>query len=109
MKYVVDGLAFLCIILLAIFVWTLIIDPVNIWNHPGNRNPIKSRIDLMVILGVLLIMSFLVDKFVKDKFQKLRRVFRLTRRVTRSFSVIYLSVYLILFVASFMIIISAKP
>jgi len=109
LRFSVDGLAFLCILSLAIFIWTLFIDPVTIWNHSGNRNPIKSRIDILAIIGVLLIMSFLVDKFLKVKFQELRRVIFLTRRIKRYISFIYLSIYLSLFIISFLIVINAKP
>ncbi len=108
LKLAVFSLAFLCILLLTIFIWTLIIDPSTIWNHPGNRNPIKSRTDLIAIIGVLLILSFIWDGFVKNKVQKLRKVISLTNRLTRSFSFIYLSFYLILFVVSILILIAAK-
>jgi hypothetical protein len=108
-KLSLDALAFACIFLLFFFFWSLIIDPSTLSTHPGNRNPIKSRPDLIIMIFALIIGSVLIDKSVKNKTNKIRRAIHLTRNVSRIISILYLSIFIVIFVTSFLILIGIIP
>ena len=104
-KLSLDALAFLCVLLLVFFCWILIIDPSTLLNHSRSHNPIKSRIDLIIIVFVLIIGSVLINKNVKNRSKKIRKAISITRNVTRMNSFFYLSIFILMFVTSFLILI----
>ncbi len=102
-----SALTHTCLLFLAVFIWSLIIDRNEFWNYSG-RNPFKSRIEI-VCLSIGFIFLVIYNSTYKANFSDAKKAVIKMNRVTRWQAYLYLSFYVLLFAISMYLVIIAHP
>jgi len=94
-----ENLAFICIIFLSIFIWSLFIDRTAFWEYKG-KSPISNRIDFVMVMLTVFVATTL-GAFYTYNFSGLRQVVKNTNKITKTHAVFYLSLYFLMLISTF--------
>jgi len=100
-----DGLAFMCLLFLAVFIFMLFVDKDLLWNVIRKRLPLGPLVKGILALLAPILLLMLSGRLTKQKIKTIRKVIKIKSRIKRSYSILYVSFFTALFV--FAIIIAA--
>ncbi len=106
----VDGLAFCSLIILSLFIFILFVDKDILWNVIRKRLPLGPLVKGGLVLLVPILFFLLSRRLTPRRIRTIRRVIELKKKLKRSFSIAYVSVYIGMFILTVVLIaISRTP
>jgi hypothetical protein len=98
-----DGLAFMCLLFLAVFIFILFVDKDLLWNVIRKRLPLGPLVKGILTLLVPILLLVLSGRLTKQKIRTVRKVIRIKDRIKRSYSILYVGFFTALFVLAIVI------
>ena len=98
-----DGLAFMCLLFLAVFIFMLFVDKDLLWNVIRKRLPLGPLVKGILALLVPILLLVLSGRLTKQKIKTIREVIKIKNRIKRSYSILYVGVFTALFVLAIVI------
>lgn len=98
-----DGLAFMCLLFLSLFVFMLFIDKELLWDLIRKRLPFGPMAKGILLLLTPIIIFMLSGRLTKQKIKTIRKVIKVKSRIKRVYSMLYIGFFVILFVLALVI------
>ncbi len=98
-----DGLAFMCLLFLAVFIFMLFVDKDLLWNVIRKRLPLGPLVKGILALLVPILLLVLSGRLTKQKIKTIRKVIKIKNRIKRSYSILYVGFFTALFVLAIVI------
>jgi len=98
-----DGLAFMCLLFLAVFIFMLFVDKDLLWNVIRKRLPLGPLVKGILALLVPILLLMLSGRLTKQKIKTIRKVIKIKNRIKRSYSILYVGFFTVLFVSAIII------
>lgn len=98
-----DGLAFMCLLFLAVFIFMLFVDKDLLWNVIRKRLPLGPLVKGIFALLVPILLLVLSGRLTKQKIKTIRKVIKIKNRIKRSYSILYVGFFTALFVLAIVI------
>ena len=98
-----SGLSFCCLIVFSLFVLILFIDSDLLWQIIRRRLPLGPMVKGIFILLIPIFYWLYSLKVTKQKIKRIRRVILIKRKFNRTFSLLYVSFFAVLFMLTFII------
>ena len=98
-----DGLAFMCLLFLAVFIFMLFVDKDLLWNVIRKRLPLGPLVKGILALLVPILLLMLSGRLTKQKIKTIRKVIKIKNRIKRSYSILYVGFFTALFVLAIVI------
>jgi hypothetical protein len=98
-----DGLAFMCLLFLAVFIFMLFVDKDLLWNVIRKRLPLGPLVKGILALLVPILLLVLSGHLTKQKIKTIRKVIKIKNRIKRSYSILYVGFFTALFVLAIVI------
>jgi O-antigen/teichoic acid export membrane protein len=102
------SLAFLCLLLLLIFILTLLMNKSLMGELIGSGVTL-APIGALIVALILIPILFLSQGLTRKKINTLRKVIVQTQNVKRIFSILYISFFILLYISTIIIWISTVP
>ena len=98
-----DGLAFMCLLFLAVFIFMLFVDKDLLWNVIRKRLPLGPLVKGILVLLVPILLLVLSGRLTKQKIKTIRKVIKIKNLIKRSYSILYVGFFTALFVLAIVI------
>ena len=98
-----DGLAFMCLLFLAVFIFMLFVDKDLLWNVIRKRLPLGPLVKGILALLAPILLLMLSGRLTKQKIKTIRKVIKIKNRIKRSYSILYVGFFTVLFVSAIII------
>lgn len=98
-----DGLAFMCLLFLSVFIFMLIIDKELLWNIIRKRFPLGPMAKGLLALLAPILLFYLSGRLTQQKIKTIRRVIKIKSRIKYVYSVLYVGIFIALFVLALVI------
>jgi hypothetical protein len=104
----VDTLSFACFFVLLSFYFILLIDKQFLWEIIRKRMPLGPMVKGILLLIVPILFILHSRKINAEKIKIIRKVIQLKKGIGRIYSILYISIFVILFLLSFFIIFKSR-
>ena len=98
-----DGLAFMCLLFLAVFIFMLFVDKDLLWNVIRKGLPLGPLVKGILALLAPILLLVLSGRLTKQKIKTIRKVIKIKNRIKRSYSILYVGFFTALFVLAIVI------
>jgi len=98
-----DGLAFMCLLFLAVFIFMLFVDKDLLWNVIRKRLPLGPLVKGILALLVPILLLMLSGRLTKQKIKTIRKIIKIKNRIKRPYSILYVGFFTVLFVSAIII------
>lgn len=103
-----DGLAFMCLLILSLFLSILFIDKALVWELIRKKLPLGPMVRTGLIVFAPIMFFLLSRRLNKHRIRTIRNVLSKTKGLKRIYSTLYITVYVSLFVLTLVIIAKAR-
>jgi hypothetical protein len=98
-----DGLAFMCLLFLTLFIFILLVDKEMLWDLIRKRLPLGPLITGILMLLIPILLFLLSGRLTKQKIKTIRKVIKRKSGLKHAYSVLYVSFFVALFVMAMII------
>ena len=93
-----DGLAFMCLLILLLFISIVLVDKELLWNLIRKRLPMGPIVKGILLLLTPIMIFILSGRLTKQKIKTIRKVVRIKSKIGHTYSVLYVYIYILLFI-----------
>jgi len=98
-----DGLAFMCLLFLSLFVFVLVINKELLWEIIRKRFPLGPMFMGILILLTPILIFMVSGRLTPNKVRIIRKVIERKNKIKRAYSMLYVGFFVVLFVLTMII------